>query len=123
MRHVIKKADIVLLVFLILLGLLFSWLSVAGKQSGTRVLVRVNGKDYATYSLAENRTVTIRQNGHVNKFIIKDGTVQMTKSSCKNKLCIEQGRISETNQSIVCLPNRVTLEIQGGESKYDAIAQ
>lgn len=123
MFKIIKKADIILLIVLLALGLFFSWLAMSGKTSGSKVLVRVNGKDYGTYSLAQDRTITIRQNGHVNKFIIKNGAVQMIHSNCKNKNCIHQGKIRETGTSIVCLPNRVTLEIKGGKAGYDAISK
>ena len=122
MFKVIKKADIILFVILIVIGLGLSWLSVASKVTGQNAVVTVNGQEYGTYSLSRNQTVTIKQNGHTNKFTIKNGYVQMTYSSCKNHICIEKGKINQTNQSIVCLPNKVVIEIQGGSSKYDAIS-
>jgi hypothetical protein len=121
LRGVIKKADIILFVCLIVVGLGLSWLSVADSVTGTRVLVSVDGKPYGTYSLSQDRTVTIKQNGHTNKFTIKDGSVQMIYSDCRNQNCVEKGRINRTSQSIVCLPHRVVIEIGGGE--YDAISQ
>lgn len=60
MRKIIRKADIVLFVCLLVIGLGLSWLSVAGSVTGTRVLVSVNGKPYGTYSLSKDQTVTIR---------------------------------------------------------------
>lgn len=121
MRKIIRKADIVLFVCLLVIGLGLSWLSVAGSVTGSRVLVSVNGKPYGTYSLSKDQTVTIRQHGHTNKFTIKDGAVQMTHSDCRNQNCVETGSIRRTSQSIVCLPNRVMIEIKGG-GEYDAIS-
>ena len=46
----------------------------------------------------------------------------MTYSDCRNQICVNDGSISQTNQSIVCLPNRVVIEITGKEEKYDAIS-
>lgn len=122
MFKVIKKADIVLFIILIILGLGLAWFSIAGNVTGQKVLVTVNGKEYGTYSLSRSQTVTVKQHGHTNKFIIKDGYVQMTYSSCKNQICVKEGKINQTNQSIVCLPNKVVLTIQGGDEKYDAIS-
>ncbi|MGI6190767.1 NusG domain II-containing protein [Eubacterium sp. F2] len=127
MFKVIKKADILLLIALLAVGFLFSWLSVRGNVTGKYVEAKVNGKLYGKYSLTVNRTVTIRQNGHTNKFIIKNGTAQMLEASCKNQICVHHKPISRANESIVCLPNRVSLEIVGkGSSKegggYDAVA-
>lgn len=122
MLKVIKKADIVLFIILIVLGLGLSWLSIAGNVTGQKAVVTVSGKEYGTYSLSRSQTVTIKQHRHTNKFIIKDGYVQMTYSSCKNQICVKEGKINQTNQSIVCLPNKVVLTIQGGDEKYDAIS-
>ncbi len=127
MFNVIKKADILLLIALLAVGFLFSWLSIRGNVTGTYVEAKVNGKVYGRYSLSVNRTVTVRQNGHFNKFIIKNGTAQMEEADCKNQICVHHKPISRVNESIVCLPNRVSLEIVNGNGskeggKYDAIA-
>lgn len=121
MFRYIKKADIALFFVLVALGAGLSFLSLTGGAGG-KAVVTVDGKAYGTYSLAEDQVVTIDQNHHINKITIKDGTVQMTYSTCKNQVCVGDGKISKTNQSIVCLPNRVMVEISGGEEGLDAIA-
>lgn len=122
MFKIIKKADIALFVLLILIGLGLSWWSLASGTQGQKVVVTVDGKLYGTYSLVENQTVEIRQRGRLNKITIKDETVQMSYSDCRNQVCVKDGRISRTNQSIVCLPNKVMVEITGGEEDFDAIS-
>ena len=99
-----------------------AWFSIAGSVTGQKAVVTVAGKTYGTYSLSQNQTVTIKQNGHTNKFSIKNGYVQMTYSDCKNQICVNKGKINQTSQSIVCLPNKVVITIQGGDSKYDAVS-
>lgn len=121
MFKVLTKADIILFFCLIALGVALAWFSVAGDVTGAEVVVSVDGKVYGTYDLNKDQTVTIKQNGHMNQFIIKDGTVQMTESTCKNHICIDTGAISRTSQSIVCLPNRVVIEIKGG-GEFDAVS-
>ncbi len=123
MFKIIRKADIVLFAALIIIGVLISVLAFSGGTRGASVVVKVDGKEYGTYSLLEDRTVTIENNGHVNKITIKNGAVQMAESSCKNQLCVKQGQIFSTDKSIVCLPNRVTVEIKGEDGEYDVIAQ
>lgn len=122
MFNIIKKADIVLFIFLVAMGLGLSWLSVSGSAQGQRAVVTVDGQLYGTYNLAEDQTIEIDQDGHINKITIKDAAVQMSYSDCKNQVCVKDGRISHTNQSIVCLPNKVMVEITGGEEDYDAIS-
>ena len=55
---------------------------------------------------------------------IKDGKVNMLFSTCKNQICVEHSEIDSTNESIVCLPNRVSIEITGkaGEDDIDAVS-
>ncbi|OLR56387.1 hypothetical protein BHK98_10085 [Hornefia porci] len=121
MFKVLTKADFLLLILLVAIGLALSWVSLSGSVRGQTAVVTVNGREYGRYSLSRDQSVTIRQNGHTNKFSIKNGHVQMTYSDCKNQLCVEHSSISRTNQSIVCLPNRVVIEIRGGDG-YDAVS-
>ena len=119
----IKKADIVLFIVLVAAGLALSWLSVRDSGAASQAVVTVNGRHYGTYDLSRDREITVEQNDHTNKITIKDGQVQMSYSDCKNQVCVKDGKISRTSQSIVCLPNRVMVEITGGEEDLDAVAQ
>lgn len=122
MKKVIKKADIILLAALVALGVLTAIPSLGKSAQGAYVKVSVDGELYGTYSLDEDREIVIENGKHLNKITIKDGTVQMTEADCANQLCVKQGSISSTAQSIVCLPNRVVVEIVGEDGDYDVVA-
>lgn len=49
--------------------------------------------------------------------VVNEGKVKVIESTCKDKLCIKQGEISKVGESIVCLPNRISISIVG-EDKY-----
>ena len=123
MFRIIKKADIILFICLILIGGALSYLAFSGSSTGDLVVVKVNGEIYGKYSLSKERTITVNRNGHMNKITIKGGKVQVSKSSCKNQICVKQGSISTTHQSIVCIPNRVVVSIEGKDGEYDVISQ
>lgn len=120
----IKKADIFLLIALIVIGGFISFGSVAGSVSGDTVLVSVNGEPYGTYDLSKDQEVVINSNGHTNHITIKSGTVQMSSSDCRNQVCVNTGSISMTHEKIVCLPNKVVVEIRSsnGGGEYDVIS-
>lgn len=119
----IKKADIILAIVLIILGGFVSYVVAFGNSQGDTVLITVDGKEYGRYSLAENRSITVQQNNHINKVMIKDGIVLMSHSDCSNQVCVHTGAISRTSQSIVCLPNKVMIQIIGkGQVEYDAVS-
>ncbi len=58
-----------------------------------------------------------------NVIAIKDGCVYMKEADCKNKICVNTGKINSPGQSIVCLPNRIIVEITGKEEGFDAVAK
>ena len=54
---------------------------------------------------------------------ISGGEAFMKWADCPDKLCIRQGKISHTGETIACLPNRVTVRvISGAASNVDSIA-
>ncbi len=52
---------------------------------------------------------------------ISNGNVWMLESDCGDKVCVKTGEIHSSGQSIICVPNRVTIDISG-ESGIDAVA-
>ena len=123
MLKLIKKADIILFFLLIALsiGLTAASFAISG-QGGSRVLVTVEGKEFGTYDLNRDQTVDIKSGDHINRIIIEDGTVRMVEANCHNHVCIQQGKKSRVNETIICLPNRVMVRITGEEAEVDAVS-
>ena len=68
----------------------------------------------------EDREVSI--NGGTNILRIRNGRAKMIEADCPDQLCVDQRAVSADNESIICLPNRVIVEIQSRqESEYDAV--
>ena len=108
----IKKADIVLCIAIIVVGLFVSWYSLFASQAGNEVVVTADGEIFGIYSLSEDREIDVSRQGHSNHITIKDGKVSMTSSSCENQVCVHTGAISQTKDSIACLPNKVIIQIR-----------
>ena len=118
----IKKADIVLFILILVFGIAVSIWSFTANAAGDRAVVTVDGQVYGTYNLLEDQEIQVVQDDdHMNYITIKDGTVSMTFSTCKNQVCVNTGTISETMDSIVCLPNKVMIEIQGSKTEGGGI--
>ena len=90
------------------------------RQGRAMVKISVEGEVYKTLSLDAEEEVIIEHQGHRNVVRISGGEVQMLQASCPDGLCIRQGKIRVAPQSIICLPNKVVVEIIG-ESAYDGI--
>jgi hypothetical protein len=121
----IKKNDFILIGIVLLLGLAAMIYWNITKDEGSTVRITVNGKEYDTLSLSENKSYTIKgENGEWNSFEIKDGYVDMLDASCPDKLCVKHNKIHYNHETIVCLPNKVVIEvIDGKENDVDIIAQ
>jgi len=121
----VKRKNDILLIAVIVLAAAGLWLGLRLAQNGgAYVYVTIDGSEYGKYPLDTDAEVRIGSGGKYNLLIIKDGCAQITEASCPNKLCIKQGKIKYEGQSIVCLPNKVVVEIVGGEkSQFDAVVK
>lgn len=70
------------------------------------------------YSLSVDRVIEIESNTHKLTVIIEDGEVSVTSSDCPDHVCVDTGKISNSGESIICVPARVVVTV-GGESEVD----
>lgn len=117
------KNDVFLILFFLIIGLgTFSFMQLHGK-SGALIKVRVNNKEYGTYSLDKDQTVPIREENWENILEIKNGKASMVKADCPDKICVNHAAISKKGETIVCLPHKVVIEVidQDRMKKEDSI--
>lgn len=108
------RADLILIAALLLLaGILFLALN-HGRQEGGVVVVRVNGAEVERHSLSLSGTFPL--NGGSNILVIQNGKAWLSEANCPDHICVRQGKIHYTGQVITCLPNRLTVTVEGGES-------
>ncbi len=103
--------DLVLILALLFVGLISFFAIRLTRGVGDTVLVTINGERVAEYSLSDDGEYSI--NGGSNILIISEGTAYMLEASCPDKLCVNQGKISLSGERIVCLPNKIMIEILG----------
>lgn len=110
-----KKRDLLLLAGLLAAAaLLFAGREFFAGRPAVMVSVWVDGAETMTLDLNQDDDIVIENgNGQTNHLIIEDGKAFLTEASCPDKLCVRQGAISETGQTIACAPNRVSITIVG----------
>lgn len=85
--------------------------------------IQVGSETYRIVPLNKKDTVEVRQpNGAVNLVDIDVNAFKMHSSTCKNQECIHQGEVTLENyrarplyNTVVCLPNKVLLELLSPE--------
>lgn len=113
-----KKNDMILIAALIVCALaayggvsLYSALTTKEAEA----VVYLDGEEQERYPLSEDTTVEIRQdNGCYNILRIHNGSADITKASCPDKICVNHRPVNGQGESLVCLPNRMSVEIENG---------
>jgi hypothetical protein len=114
MKKIIKQNDFKLIALLLLIASILFLSSQLINQEGNRVNIIVDGDSFDTYPLHSSHEVSI-EDLRAGKLIIKieSGFVWVTHSTCPDRLCVKHRKINKTGESIICLPNRVAIEITG----------
>lgn len=118
-----KKWDWVIIIMLIVISLIPLGIILKNEnfQGDYYVLISVNGEDYEKLELNKENDEVIRiENGnYVNEICINGREVYMKETNCPDRVCSRQGKISKVGESIVCLPNKLFIEIKREtESEY-----
>ena len=105
-RHIRETAVISAL---LLAGLLSLILLNSFAEVGTTVYVTLDGVEYGEYSLFHDGTVEI---GEGNILTVSGGAAYMSYADCPDGICKNMGKVSRVGEKIICLPNRVMVEIR-----------
>ena len=114
-----KKWDIIIIAVL----MVFSFIPeivfgvILGKEyNSTYAEITVAGELYKTVPLSINKgTEIIEVETKYGRNVIKveDNNIGIIEASCTDKICMHPEHINEAGQALVCLPNRVMIEIKG----------
>lgn len=112
------RVDIIVISSFLLLALAMLWITNLAKEEGSIVQVTVDGEVVGEYSLLRDGIYSL--NGGTNTLTIQNGEAYMSYSSCPDHVCENTGKIKHVGQTIICLPNRLTITIIG-EATDDAV--
>lgn len=120
-----KRADVLLLVVLVLLAGFFILRNVMSSQETAQIIEIRQGNEEPTYvSLHEDAIIDLSRDGKINVIQVKDGSVHMIEANCRDHLCVKKGHITKVGDSIVCLPHRLAISILGEEEgEIDVLSQ
>ncbi len=92
---------------------------------GTQVVAKVDGQEVGRWSLETSVDEVIETEAGQNRLVIAEGRASVVEADCPDGICVKQGKISHTGQTIVCLPHKLVIEIEGKaeENGLDAVAK
>ena len=130
-----NKRKIIITVIILTLILIVSGIIIYHNRAGQNktyskkgyATILQDGEVIATYNLDEasdsDFTIT-SENDCYNKIEILGGDIRIYESSCPEKICINQGWLSDSMVPIVCMPNKLVIILSDTpyEASVDAIS-
>lgn len=112
-ENLIKKyrLDIIVIASVLLISIVVVLVTQLTKVEGAYAEVTIDGTVVGKYSLSFDGVYTL--NDGTNVLTIKNGEAFMSYSQCPDHTCENTGKIKYVGQTIVCLPNRLTISIVG----------
>ncbi|GMG97264.1 NusG domain II-containing protein [Tepidimicrobium xylanilyticum] len=112
------KGDKILIFSILVISLLslFYIRNMAFNYDEKYISIQVNGIEIKKIIFDRSligKTISIKTEFGYNLIEIGDGKVRVIEADCPDKLDVKQGYISEVGEVIVCLPNRLVIEIKG----------
>lgn len=110
------RNDVILIAVLVALGgALMLWLGLT-RQTGGVARVQIDGETVMELPLSQDTRVELGEPGHGNLLIIENGTARVEQADCPDQVCVRQGAVRYNGESIVCLPHKLIVSIEGGGS-------
>jgi len=125
-----KKGDLAIIILLIAASISWFmkdiiWPNAKNKQA----VIKIDGQIYTTLPLDSSNErkempLTLPGENNVHSIIVTEkDKVWVKESSCPNKICVKTGKISKPSQSIVCLPGKTVIYIEGtGKKDVDDVS-
>lgn len=110
------KNDLVFVLVVLLAVGIFALVLFLTRTDGDTVKILVDGKLFGEYPLSQDTSVEIKSENGVNILEIKDGKADMLSADCPDGICVEHRPVSCGGESIICLPNKVVVEVHSKKS-------
>lgn len=122
MREYVKahKWELVMIAAMLLLSLTLVLVISLTKEEGAVAVVEIDGDEVATYSLDADGEYVL--NGGTNVLVIEDGCAYLSYAECPDHTCVKTGKIRFVGESIVCLPNRLSVTVRGEGDGVDLVS-
>ncbi|AJS61045.1 NusG domain II-containing protein [Paenibacillus sp. IHBB 10380] len=128
-----KRGDLLIITIVVAVALFFlvpRWLPENDSEKSHIPLtadITVDGEFYKTVTLTkEEQNYDIKTARGHNILKVHDYGVEMYDADCPDQVCLSFGFITKSKQSIICLPHRVMVEINGIQDvgdEPDAVVQ
>jgi hypothetical protein len=80
-----------------------------------------NNRLLGAYQLDRNQTILVGDKASPDmKIEIRNGAIRVAESDCPKGICKQAGWVRTPGRTIMCVPNRVLIQLKGQSKDYDA---
>ncbi len=105
------KNDIILVAVILCVAAAGFVLWYFSAPSGNMAIVTIDGEVVYELPLSRDSETRVDSEGGYNIVAVKDGKVTVTEASCPDLICVHHRAVSLAGETIVCLPNKMVVEI------------
>ena len=110
-----KKNDIILIIIILTISILIILFN-QKEDSLTQAKVYYENDIVLTIDMSINGEYDVQgYNGNVH-IVVLDNKIKVEEENSPKHLCSKQGFISSSNETIVCLPNKILIKIESKDS-------
>ena len=122
-KTALSYVDILIAVSIVLFGLY--WLMMRDSNDATEKTVVIYKDDVVIWTLPmlKDRIIQLEPFGVSMVVEIRDQKVRVLSSSCQQQICVRKGWTEQVHNPIICIPNKITIDVTGADPGYDAITR
>lgn len=116
-----NKSDVKLVIILLFVSIVGIICFKLFSRRGNNAYVYHDGNLVLTIDLSIDNDYVVKGDLGDVFIVVRDGRIKVDNETSPLHLCSMQGFVSDSNQSIVCLPNKVVINI--GDNELDAVVK
>jgi hypothetical protein len=108
----------------LLLGSLFTvWLAATLWQGGAadKAVIRSGGKIFREVPLSRDQIIEVPGPLGLSRISIHNRQARIAADPSPRQYCVRQGWLKQAGEISICLPNQVSVELNGGRKRYDSL--
>lgn len=100
------------------------WLIIKDHSPGGKKIVAIYKGDLRILELPMNNDQVISLNPFGVGMVVEilNQKVRVSSSDCPQQICVRKGWTGLVHDLIICMPNQITVSIEGDDPEYDAIS-
>ncbi len=84
-------------------------------------LIRSGGKIFRVVPLSRDQQIEVPGPLGTSIITIEKRKARITSDPSPRQYCVRQGWLQQAGEIAICLPNEVSVELTGGQKKYDSL--